>query len=115
MPNDIRIAPDTTLAGAAYHTVEVVDTGRVFRCRPGESLLAAVVKTNNHEVPIGCRGGGCGVCKVEILTGSFTTKVMSRRQVSEDDERCNRLLACCVFPAADLSIKVVGRTRRSPA
>ena len=57
-------------------------------------------------VKVGCKGGGCGVCKVHIIAGDFTSKVMSKAHVSNNDVEQGIVLACRVFPKSDLTIKV---------
>ena len=37
-------------------------------------------------IQVGCRGGGCGVCRVEVLAGDvYTAKRMSKAHVTEAD------------------------------
>jgi ferredoxin len=56
-------------------------------------------------IAVGCRGGGCGVCRVRILDGTYTTKRMSRRHVSEADETVGVVLACRTIPTSDLTLR----------
>jgi hypothetical protein len=53
---------------------------------------------------VGCRGGGCGVCRVRVLDGAYTTLRMSRQAHVEADEAAGVVLACRIVP--------VGRPRR---
>ncbi|MDE3009354.1 MAG: 2Fe-2S iron-sulfur cluster binding domain-containing protein [Pseudomonadota bacterium] len=62
-----------------------------------------------RNIPVGCREGGCGVCKIEILEGRWHARVMSRAHVSEEDEAQGRVLACCVWPDSDLRLRVLGK------
>lgn len=94
------------------HTVSIEDTGERYACSSEESLLSAMARLGRRGIPLGCRGGGCGVCKVEVLSGDFQTRAMSRDHVSDDDRACNRLLACRVYPASDLSLKVIGKLQK---
>ena len=91
------------------HTVTIDDTGERYACDQEESLLSAMARLGRRGIPVGCRGGGCGVCKVEVLSGDFHTRAMSRDHVSDDDRARHRLLACRVYPASDLSLKVIGK------
>jgi ferredoxin len=58
--------------------------------------------------PVGCRGGGCGVCKIEILAGTYSKRVMSCEHVSEADEAAHRVLACRTKPTSDITLRVLG-------
>lgn len=56
-------------------------------------------------IQIGCRGGGCGVCRVQVLEGGYTTGPMSRRFVSPEDQQKRFALACKTFPSTDLVVR----------
>ena len=83
-----------------YFNVVIEETGESYRCSPQESLLVGMERLGKKGIPVGCRGGGCGVCKVEITDGSFKKKVMSREYVSVEDEAAGRVLACRVMPTS---------------
>lgn len=95
------------------HAVTILDTGETFTCSEGESLLAGMERLGRRGIPVGCRGGGCGVCKVEILEGTWTARKMSRDHVSEDDQANGRVLACRTRPTSDVGLRVLGAMRRS--
>ena len=95
------------------HTVRIEDSGVSYACAPRESLLEGLHRLGLRGIPVGCRGGGCGVCKVEVLAGDFETRAMSRNHVSDEDRAHRRLLACRVYPASDLSLKVIGKLHKS--
>ena len=65
-------------------------------------------KQGLRHIPIGCRGGGCGTCRVRILSGTYRTRKMSRAHVSEADERAGIVLACRLIPESDLAVKFAG-------
>lgn len=96
-----------------YFNVTIEETGETFRCSPQESLLAGMERLGKKGIPVGCRGGGCGVCKVEITSGSFVKRVMSRDYVSVEDELAGRVLACRVKPTSDISLKVLGKMAKN--
>ena len=95
------------------HTISIEDNGVTYTCAPTESLLDGLQRLGRRGIPVGCRSGGCGVCKIEILGGEFRTRVMSSDHVDDDDRAQRRLLACRVFPASDLSLKVIGKLQKS--
>jgi ferredoxin len=92
-----------------YFNVVIEETGESFRCAPHESLLVGMERLGKKGIPVGCRGGGCGVCKVEIIDGAFTKRVMSREYVSHEDEASGRILACRVMPTSDIRLRVLGK------
>jgi ferredoxin len=95
----------------AYHNITIVDTGEVFRCKPEESVLNGMERLGRKGIPVGCRGGGCGVCKVQILAGEYTKRVMSRAYISPEEEFRDIVLACRVKPASDLTLTVIGKMK----
>lgn len=93
--------------------VMVLETDECFTCDSGQSVLEGMARLGRRGIPIGCRGGGCGVCKVEVVSGCFEHKAMSRSHVSEEDEREGRVLACRILPSSDLELRVIGGMKRS--
>lgn len=94
------------------HRVVITGSEAFFDCPETMSLLAGMVKLGRRGIPIGCRGGGCGVCKVEIVAGSYEASTMSRDHVSVNDERQGCVLACRVHPRSDIVLTVIGGMKK---
>lgn len=94
------------------HQVTIMETGERYSCNEQESLLIAMARSGRRGIPLGCRGGGCGVCKVQIVDGEVSTGAMSRNHVSAQDEKDRCLLACKVFPRGDVEVKVLGKIHK---
>lgn len=86
-------------------TVTVIPVGHQFACAPDTLVLDAVERAGTRSVDIGCRRGGCGVCRVQVLAGVFTGKVMSKAHVTAEDIASGLVLACRIFPTTDLVIE----------
>lgn len=95
------------------YQVLIEDTGEDYRCPPDRDLLRSMERLGRKGIPAGCRGGGCGVCKVHILSGSVTSKKMSRAHISVEEEASGYVLACRTCPRSDVRLKVVGKMRKS--
>lgn len=95
------------------HTISILDHEANIPCRKGESLLASMVRLGKKGIPIGCRSGGCGVCKVRVHQGDYTNGNISRAHVSESEERAGFTLACRCHPSTDLTIEVVGKMKKA--
>jgi ferredoxin len=91
------------------HQVTIQDTGEMFRCTEDMNVLAAMELARCRGIPVGCRNGGCGACKVRINTGHYQTRKMNRAVVSEKDEAERCVLACKTYPSGDLVLQVLGR------
>ena len=94
------------------YTVVIANTGERYPCRADQSLLTAMEGLGRKGIPVGCRGGGCGVCKVRIEAGTVRCERMSRAHVSVEEEACGHVLACRAFPVSDLDLRAVARMAR---
>lgn len=85
--------------------IEVVDTQESFTGYSDVSLLQSLEIQRCKTVRIGCRSGGCGVCKVSVLEGEFVSKKMSTKHIGNDALNKGMVLSCRVYPRSDLKIK----------
>ncbi|HET6666938.1 MAG TPA: 2Fe-2S iron-sulfur cluster-binding protein [Intrasporangium sp.] len=72
--------------------------------RPGETVLQAM-----HAAGLGyrtgCRRGGCGVCKVDLVEGTVGySKVISESVMSHDEFADGTCLTCHAVPTSDVTI-----------
>jgi ferredoxin len=84
--------------------IQVVNRNTEFLCKQEDNLLVGMEKRQVNDVTVGCRCGGCGVCKIKVHAGNFTSKRMSKAHISEEDLHENIVLACRIFPDSDLKI-----------
>ncbi|KYO84084.1 2Fe-2S iron-sulfur cluster-binding protein [Pseudomonas aeruginosa] len=93
--------------------ITVRSAGERFACQLQQSVLDAMVREGLNCVPVGCRGGGCGLCKVRVLTGEYQCGPMSHRHVPPEVRAHGEVLACRLYPLGDLLIEhCAGRTQR---
>ena len=64
------------------------------------------LKNMPRRLPVGCRRGGCGICRVRVTEGSYRTTAMSRAHVSPEEEAEGIVLACAIYPLGDLSLRL---------
>lgn len=98
---------------AERYTVSLLDTGESYECDKDKNLLKGMERLGRKGIPVGCRGGGCGVCKVSIQSGTYTNKRMSREHISVEDEARGVVLACRTWPTSDIELRVVGKLQRA--
>ena len=80
----------------------------------GERVLVALERAQGfgqlrnlpRRLPVGCRRGGCGICRVRVLSGEHTAGPMSRSCVTADDEAAGVVLACCIYAQSDLLLRL---------
>lgn len=91
------------------YQVTIENTGETFRCDGEINVLAAMEQACCHGIPVGCRNGGCGACKVRITAGSYQTRKMNRAVLSAAEEADSCVLACKTYPRSDIAVHVLGR------
>ena len=97
-------------AAASKLQVTIRQTGESFSCRDDQSVLAAMASTGRRGIPVGCLGGGCGVCKIRLLSGQVSRLgPVSRAHVTTDEEGQGYTLACRVAPCSELEVEVAGK------
>lgn len=89
----------------ATFRVDVADAGS-FDCAAGENVLRAMERANLRLVPIGCRGGACGLCRVRVIKGRYLTRPMSVDRVSLNDRIGGIALSCRLHPTSDLRLEL---------
>jgi ferredoxin len=90
------------------HTIRLKGPDKDFVCASDEAVLSAIRRQHIAGVEVGCRGGGCGICRIRVLSGRFRTGRMSRCQVTVEEEAGGIVLACRVYPEEDLVIEALG-------
>ncbi|WP_396905660.1 2Fe-2S iron-sulfur cluster-binding protein [Mycolicibacterium phlei] len=74
--------------------------------RPGEAILGALCR-QGYTYRFGCRRGGCGVCKVQLLSGDVEySKPVAESVLSESDKADGVCLSCRAVPLTDVVIRL---------
>jgi len=95
------------------HAIRLEDTDGSFTCYADETVLKAMERapgfgfavTGGRRISVGCRQGGCGVCRVQVLSGAYRTGPMSRAHVTAEEEAEGYALACRLYPQGDLTLR----------
>jgi ferredoxin len=94
-------AEQASVVAAATIAVDF-ETGLAIEVAPAASLLQAIEAGALTTLSIGCRNGGCGICRVRVLSGTYEKGKMSRKFVSVAAEQERVALACKVYPTGRL-------------
>tara|TARA_Y100001949_G_scaffold43806_1_gene35948 strand:- start:265 stop:573 length:309 start_codon:yes stop_codon:yes gene_type:complete len=94
------------------YAIHIAGVKETFYCNENDSILTGLLKAGSRGIQVGCRGGGCGVCKIQILSGDYVARPMAKCHVSDDDLEQGRVLACQVFPRSDIHLEVLGKLAR---
>lgn len=93
------------------HRITIEGSAQAFSSEVGQSALDAMVGQPS-ALDVGCRSGGCGVCRVEVLHGDYHCGDMSAEQVSPECRAARIALACRLYPGSDLHLRPLGRRPR---
>lgn len=80
--------------------------GVVVRLLTGESMLAAL-RRSGYTHRFGCRRGGCGICRVKLVSGDVRYPVAVAEQVLSAVERASGVcLSCRAVADSDVVIRL---------
>jgi len=89
--------------------VRIVGGGEPFSANPETSVLQSLAQGAGKVITVGCRGGGCGVCKIRVLAGEYRRGPMSKVHISAQEADAGYCLACRTYPRSDVLIEVCGK------
>jgi ferredoxin len=89
--------------------ITIDNTGETFKCGAKMNVLEAMEKARCKGIPVGCRNGGCGACKVRVTKGRYLKRKMNRAVLSAEEEAQSCVLACKTYPQSDVSVTALGR------
>lgn len=82
-----------------------IDGQATFHCAADDVLLRGGLR-EGLGIPYECNAGGCGTCKIEVLSGEVENLWVDAPGLSDRDKRKGRLLACQCRPQSDCVIKL---------
>lgn len=59
-----------------------------------------------RRLPVGCRRGGCGICRARVIHGEYRITPMSRAHVSAAEEAEGVVLSCAIYALTDLTLRL---------
>lgn len=89
------------------YQVEIANKGIKFTCSENDNILIGSEKAGNNLL-VGCRNGGCGYCRIKIISGEVEKMVMSARHASPEEQEQGIVLACRVKPLSDIVCDFLG-------
>ncbi len=93
---------------SAKYTVKIENQNLEFACKEGESIVDSLSRVDARHPMVGCKGGGCGICKSKVISGDYTTGNMSVVRCSHEEREQGYVLACKTYPSSDMVIDYVG-------
>lgn len=93
--------------------VQVLPGGERVPVRPGETILEGLYRAG-FAYRIGCRRGGCGICKVDLRAGEVTyNRAVSDEVLTPDELAEGTCLSCRAVPVGDVTIELREETLRT--
>ena len=87
-------------------TVTIHPTGEVIYLEPEETVLGGLYKAG-YAYTVGCRRGGCAICKADLRSGSVSYYRPIAADVLTEDERADgTCLTCRAVPESDITIEM---------
>lgn len=84
--------------------VTIDPTGEVIYLEPGETVLSGLYKAG-YAYMIGCRRGGCAICKVDCLDGEFSyCRPVADTVITPEEHADGTCLSCRAVPETDITI-----------
>ncbi|MGD9527423.1 2Fe-2S iron-sulfur cluster-binding protein [Pseudonocardia sp.] len=84
----------------------VLPDGVSIPTRDGETVLAALGRAG-LRYRVGCRRGGCGICKVQLSLGEVTYERTVAESVLSDEEKVEGIcLSCRAVPITNIVIEL---------
>jgi len=93
--------------------VIIEDTQEIYGAKQEQTLLNSMLALGRKGIPSGCHGGGCGVCRVKVLEGTYKCEKLSRQHVSEQQELEGYVLACRAYPESNIRLKTAGKLKKA--
>lgn len=88
----------------ALHQIKIESTGRVFKARPGETILAAALR-QGIVLPYSCKNGTCASCKCQVISGGVDYPYNPPSALDWEDLGSSHALTCQAVPNGDLIIE----------
>ncbi|MGD0472406.1 MAG: 2Fe-2S iron-sulfur cluster-binding protein [Candidatus Velthaea sp.] len=95
---------DSTPAPRSYR-IRIMGADREINCAADQDILNAAVRAGHNWLKVGCRGGGCGVCRVIVRSGDYVAGKMAKQHVAAGENGERYALACRIYPVSDLILE----------
>ena len=87
------------------HTITLSPVGDTVPCTHEETVLAAILRSG-ASVIFGCRGGGCGTCKMRAISGRVDHGRCSAAVLLAEEKESGWFLSCQAHALSDLTIQL---------
>lgn len=86
------------------YCINVLPDERTIIAKDNDYILDSAIR-NGVKIKVGCKGGGCGICKIQILEGKVDRGHSARSVLPLNEIEEGYALACQTKPNSDVVIK----------
>jgi ferredoxin len=104
------VVADLETGEAGLYTITLRPVGSTVACGPEETVLAAILRAG-ASVMFGCRGGGCGTCKMRVISGQIEHGRYSAAVLLEEEKESGWFLSCQARALSDLTIDLTAANK----
>jgi propane monooxygenase reductase subunit len=87
------------------YTVTLLPFEKQFVCNDNETVLEAAIR-NGFNLRYGCKHGGCGMCKAQVVDGDVDNSEASGFALLDFEKQQGMALLCCAYPETDIAIEL---------
>ena len=84
--------------------------GKIVTCGLDDTVLTAILRSGG-SVMFGCRGGGCGTCKMRLVSGWVDHGRCSAAVLPEAERESGWFLSCQVRALSDLTVELTAANK----
>jgi len=92
------------------YTITLSPIGDTVVCRREETVLGAILRSG-AKVVFGCRGGGCGTCKMHLISGRVEHGRCSAAILLEEEKENGSFLSCQARALSDLTVELTATNK----
>jgi CDP-4-dehydro-6-deoxyglucose reductase, E3 len=92
------------------YTITLSPIGDTVVCRREETVLSAILRSG-AKVVFGCRGGGCGTCKMRLVSGRVEHGRCSAAVLLEEERENGSFLSCQARALSDLTVELTATNK----
>lgn len=87
--------------------VRIEPSGFEAHLAEGEPVLTGLFRCGFTVRQVGCRRGGCGICKLELVDGEVSyEKTVADTVLTPDDRAGAKCLSCRAIPVGDITLRI---------
>jgi ferredoxin len=87
------------------YCIKVEPDERIIIGNDNDFILDTAIR-NRVKIKVGCKGGGCGICKIQILEGEVDRGHSARSVLPLNEIEEGYALACQTKPNTDVVINI---------